>query len=108
VQEWRSIATGDEFRLRVLAIAVNTDQLLRFWHSPECVRSAPKIIHAEGEVIASDKLAQAAAIIDREPAAITLRCLRTLTQIGAENNSRIIFRLPREMMRIMKMASEKV
>ena len=66
-----------------------------------------KIIHAEGELIASDKLAQAAAIIDREPAAITLRYLQTLTEIGAEKNSTIIFPLPIEMMRMMKVASEK-
>jgi regulator of protease activity HflC (stomatin/prohibitin superfamily) len=66
-----------------------------------------KIIHAEGELIASDKLAQAAAIIDREPAAITLRYLQTLTEIGAEKNSTIIFPLPLEMMRMMKVASEK-
>jgi regulator of protease activity HflC (stomatin/prohibitin superfamily) len=66
-----------------------------------------KIIHAEGELIASDKLAQAAAIIDREPAAITLRYLQTLTEIGAEKNSTVIFPLPLEMMRMMKVASEK-
>jgi regulator of protease activity HflC (stomatin/prohibitin superfamily) len=66
-----------------------------------------KIIHAEGELIASDKLAQAAAIIDREPAAITLRYLQTLTEIGAEKNSTIIFPLPIEMMRMMKVASER-
>ena len=66
-----------------------------------------KIIHAEGELIASDKLAQAAAIIDREPAAITLRYLQTLTEIGTEKNSTIIFPLPIEMMRMMKVASEK-
>jgi len=66
-----------------------------------------KIIHAEGELIASDKLAQAAAIIDREPAAITLRYLQTLTEIGAEKNSTIVFPLPLEMMRMMKVASEK-
>jgi regulator of protease activity HflC (stomatin/prohibitin superfamily) len=66
-----------------------------------------KIIHAEGELIASDKLAQAAAIIDREPAAITLRYLQTLTEIGAEKNSTIVFPLPIEMLRMMKVASEK-
>jgi regulator of protease activity HflC (stomatin/prohibitin superfamily) len=66
-----------------------------------------KIIHAEGELIASDKLAQAAAIIDREPAAITLRYLQTLTEIGAEKNSTIIFPLPIELMRMVKVASEK-
>ena len=61
-----------------------------------------KIIHAEGELIASEKLAQAAAIIDREPAAITLRYLQTLTEIASEQNSTIIFPLPMEMMRMMR------
>ena len=49
-----------------------------------------KIIHADGEPIASDKLAQAAVIIDREPAAITLRYLQMLTEIVAERNSTVI------------------
>jgi regulator of protease activity HflC (stomatin/prohibitin superfamily) len=57
-----------------------------------------KIIHAEGELIASEKLAQAAAIIDREPAAITLRYLQTLTEIASEQNSTIIFPLPMELL----------
>ena len=60
-----------------------------------------KIIHAEGELIASEKLAQAAAIIDREPAAITLRYLQTLTEIASEQNSTIVFPLPMELMRMM-------
>ena len=66
-----------------------------------------KIIHAEGELIASDKLAQAAAVIDRESSAITLRYLQTLTEIGAEKNSTIVFPLPLEMLRTMKGASDK-
>ncbi len=66
-----------------------------------------KIIHAEGELIAADKLAQAAAIIDREPSAITLRYLQTLTEIGAEKNSTIVFPLPLEMLRTMKGASDR-
>ncbi len=61
-----------------------------------------KIIHAEGELIASEKLAQAAAIIDREPAAITLRYLQTLTEIASEQNSTIIFPLPMELMRMVR------
>jgi regulator of protease activity HflC (stomatin/prohibitin superfamily) len=65
-----------------------------------------KIIHAEGELIASEKLAQAAAIIDREPAAITLRYLQTLTEIASEQNSTIVFPLPMELMRMMR-PSEK-
>ena len=60
-----------------------------------------KIIHAEGELIASEKLAQAAAIIDREPAAITLRYLQTLTEIASDQNSTIVFPLPMELMRMM-------
>jgi regulator of protease activity HflC (stomatin/prohibitin superfamily) len=66
-----------------------------------------KIIHAEGELIASEKLSQAAAIIDREPSAITLRYLQTLSDIGAENNSTIIFPLPLELMRaVQKLAGD--
>jgi regulator of protease activity HflC (stomatin/prohibitin superfamily) len=58
-----------------------------------------KIIHAEGELIASDKLAQAAAIIDREPSAITLRYLQTLTEIGVEKNTTVVFPLPLDLLR---------
>jgi regulator of protease activity HflC (stomatin/prohibitin superfamily) len=53
-----------------------------------------KIIHAEGELIASEKLSQAAAVIQREPGAMTLRYLQTLNEIAAEQNSTIIFPLP--------------
>jgi regulator of protease activity HflC (stomatin/prohibitin superfamily) len=60
-----------------------------------------KIIHAEGELIASEKLAQAAAVLDRQPSAITLRYLQTLTDIAAEQNSTIVFPLPLELMRVL-------
>ncbi len=63
-----------------------------------------KIIHAEGELIASDKLAQAAAIIDREPSAITLRYLQTLTEIGVEKNTTVVFPLPLELLRMVSNA----
>jgi regulator of protease activity HflC (stomatin/prohibitin superfamily) len=53
-----------------------------------------KIIHAEGELIASEKLSQAAAVIGREPGAMTLRYLQTLNEIAAEQNSTIVFPLP--------------
>jgi regulator of protease activity HflC (stomatin/prohibitin superfamily) len=66
-----------------------------------------KIIHAEGELIASDKLAQAAAIIDREPAAITLRYLQTLTEIGAEKNTTVVFPLPIDLLRTITGAQRK-
>jgi len=60
-----------------------------------------KIIHAEGELMASEKLAQAAAVIDREPAAMTLRYLQTLTEIAAEKNSTIVFPLPIELLNLL-------
>lgn len=60
-----------------------------------------KIIHAEGELTASEKLAQAAAILDREPSAITLRYLQTLTDIATEQNSTIVFPLPLDLMRMI-------
>jgi regulator of protease activity HflC (stomatin/prohibitin superfamily) len=53
-----------------------------------------KIIHADGEFISSEKLAQAAAIIGREPGAMTLRYLQTLNEIATEQNSTIVFPLP--------------
>ncbi len=58
-----------------------------------------KIIHAEGELQASEKLSQAAAILGREPAAIQLRFLSTLTEISAEKNSTILFPLPIEFLK---------
>jgi regulator of protease activity HflC (stomatin/prohibitin superfamily) len=57
-----------------------------------------KIIHAAGELEASVKLAQAAAVIQSEPVTITLRYLQTLTEIASEKNSTIIFPLPIEIM----------
>jgi len=53
-----------------------------------------KIIHAEGEFTAADKLAQAAAVIQTQPAAIQLRYLQTLVEIGTEKNTTIVFPLP--------------
>src|SRR5919197_488099 len=57
-----------------------------------------KIIHAAGELEASEKLSQAAQVIAVQPVAITLRYLQTLTEIASEKNSTIIFPLPIEMM----------
>ena len=58
-----------------------------------------KIIHAEGEAQAAEKLSEAAAIIGREPATLQLRYLQTLTEIANEKNSTIIFPLPIELMK---------
>jgi regulator of protease activity HflC (stomatin/prohibitin superfamily) len=53
-----------------------------------------KIIHAEGEFQASQQLAEAAEVINRQPIAIQLRYLQTLTEIGAEKNTTVVFPLP--------------
>src|SRR6202161_2955349 len=53
-----------------------------------------KVIHAAGEYEASTKLAEAAEVLETQPAAIQLRYLQTLTEIGAEKNTTIVFPLP--------------
>src|SRR5213082_1113087 len=53
-----------------------------------------KVIHAQGELQASNQLAQAAAVIGSQPATLQLRYLQTLTEIAVEKNSTIIFPLP--------------
>lgn len=56
-----------------------------------------KVIHAEGELQASEKLFEAAKILAQEPQAIQLRYLETLTVIGADKNTTIVFPLPIEL-----------
>lgn len=58
-----------------------------------------KIIHAEGELQASEKLLEAAQILAKEPQAIQLRYLQTLSNIAEEQNSTIVFPLPIELMK---------
>jgi regulator of protease activity HflC (stomatin/prohibitin superfamily) len=58
-----------------------------------------KIIHAEGELQASAKLSEAAEMLSRQPTSVTLRYLQTLTEIGAEKNTTIIFPLPLDLFR---------
>jgi regulator of protease activity HflC (stomatin/prohibitin superfamily) len=53
-----------------------------------------KVIHADGEFQASAKLAEAASVLQAQPAAIQLRYLQTLTEIGVEKNTTVIFPLP--------------
>jgi len=59
-----------------------------------------KIIHAEGELQASEKLAEAGAIIAREPVTLQLRYLQTLTEIASERNSTLIFPLPIDLIKM--------
>lgn len=58
-----------------------------------------KIIHAEGELQAAEKLAEAARIIAREPITVQLRYLQTLREIATNNNSTIVFPLPLDLVR---------
>jgi regulator of protease activity HflC (stomatin/prohibitin superfamily) len=58
-----------------------------------------KVIHAQGEVQASEMLAQAARTLSQDPAAIQLRFLQTVTEIAAENNSTTLFPIPIELFR---------
>lgn len=57
-----------------------------------------KIIHAEGELQASEKLYQAAQVLAQEPQAILLRYLETLTVIGADKNTTVVFPLPMDVL----------
>jgi regulator of protease activity HflC (stomatin/prohibitin superfamily) len=58
-----------------------------------------KIIHAEGEAQAAEKLSEAAGIIGREPATLQLRYLQTLTELASEKNSTIVFPLPIDLLK---------
>jgi regulator of protease activity HflC (stomatin/prohibitin superfamily) len=60
-----------------------------------------KVIHASGELQASQELAQAAAVIASQPTAITLRYLQTLTEIAAEKNSTILFPVPIDVLNLL-------
>jgi regulator of protease activity HflC (stomatin/prohibitin superfamily) len=53
-----------------------------------------KVVHAEGELQASQKLADAAKVIETHPIALQLRYLQTLTEIASEKNSTTIFPIP--------------
>ena len=60
-----------------------------------------KIIHAEGEFNAAGKLVEAAALMATQPMTLQLRYLQTLTEIGVEKNTTIVFPLPMELMNLL-------
>ena len=66
-----------------------------------------KVVHAEGEYQAAQRLADAASIMSSEPAAIQLRYLQTLSSIATERSSTILFPLPIELMNAFTAASKK-
>jgi regulator of protease activity HflC (stomatin/prohibitin superfamily) len=67
-----------------------------------------KIIHAEGEFNAAQKLVDAAALLATQPITIQLRYLQTLTEIGVEKNTTIVFPLPIEMMQMISKVGDAV
>jgi regulator of protease activity HflC (stomatin/prohibitin superfamily) len=67
-----------------------------------------KIIHAEGEYTAAEKLSMAAEVIQHQPVAIQLRYLQTLVEIGTEKNTTIVFPLPLDIISSLGRALERV
>jgi hypothetical protein len=65
-----------------------------------------KIIHAEGEFNAAQKLVDAAALLATQPMTLQLRYLQTLTEIGVEKNTTIVFPLPMEMLTLLNKDQE--
>jgi len=63
-----------------------------------------KVIAAQGEFQAATKLAEAAAVLNREPVSVTLRYLQTLIAIGAEQNTTLVFPLPLELLGVNRRA----
>jgi regulator of protease activity HflC (stomatin/prohibitin superfamily) len=61
-----------------------------------------RVITAEGELQASEKLAQAAAIISTQPAALQLRLLQTMVEVAAEKNSTVVLPFPVELLRFLE------
>jgi regulator of protease activity HflC (stomatin/prohibitin superfamily) len=66
-----------------------------------------KIIHAAGEFTAAEKLTQAAELLQKQPAAIQLRYLQTLVEIGAEHNTTVVFPLPIDIFSSLKAALDR-
>ena len=67
-----------------------------------------KIIHAEGEYSAAEKLSMAAKVIQEQPVAIQLRYLQTLVEIGTEKNTTIVFPLPLDILSSLERALSKI
>ncbi|HVL90963.1 MAG TPA: SPFH domain-containing protein [Actinomycetota bacterium] len=67
-----------------------------------------KIIHAEGEYGAAERLSAAAAELQKNPAALQLRILSTMTEVASERNSTLIFPLPIELLRLIDVVTENI
>src|SRR4051794_18704837 len=67
-----------------------------------------KVIHAEGEYMAAEKLSMAAEQIQKQPVAIQLRYLQTLVEIGAEKNSTVVFPVPVDLLASLTKVAENI
>jgi SPFH domain / Band 7 family len=65
-----------------------------------------RVINADAELQASKKLAQAAAVMERQPAALQLRLLQTVTTVAAEKNSTLVLPFPVELLRFLERAAQ--
>ena len=94
----------EPFGVKVISVEVKQvdlpEQMLRAMaKQAEAAREArAKVLHASGEFDAAQKLVDAAALLATEPMTLQLRYLQTLTEIGVEKNTTIVFPLPIEMM----------
>ncbi|MFI4981738.1 MAG: slipin family protein [Nevskiales bacterium] len=103
----------EPFGVKVISVEVKQvdlpEQMLRAMaKQAEAAREArAKILHAEGEFNAAQKLVDAAALLATQPMTLQLRYLQTLTEIGVEKNTTIVFPLPMELLTLLnKMAPE--
>ena len=87
----------DESMIRVIARQAEAERERR-----------AKVIHAEGEYMAAEKLAMAAEVIQKQPAALQLRYLQTLVEIGVEKNTTIVFPLPLDIITSLGRALDRV
>lgn len=103
----------DAWGIKVTAVEIKDIEL------PEVMRRAmarqaeaererrAKIIAAEGEMQSAQKLQEAAEVLSRTPSAIQLRYLQTLVEIGAENNTTVVFPLPMELVGALRNLAER-
>ncbi len=103
----------EPFGVKVISVEVKQvdlpDQMLRAMaKQAEAEREKrSKIIHAEGEFNAAQKLVDAAALLATQPLTLQLRYLQTLTEIGVEKNTTIVFPLPVELLSMLNKFSPK-
>ena len=104
----------EPFGVKVISVEVKQvdlpEQMLRAMaKQAEAAREArAKILHAEGEFDAAQKLVDAAQLLATQPLTLQLRYLQTLTEIGAEKNTTIVFPLPVELLNLLNRLGDSI